>query len=199
MRNKKLAELIDRQLRSRLLPDDDIRKYDDQKWFIDMIVALLNKYPHLSLKLNPEESSLEEIIFEIEQYFKKLRESRDLDIAFIRNFIEIHEECRKLESMVMLLLIGLTFINTFKRLSNNQKNEEEVLELESTLDNVTSVIFYADLMPKQQKREDISIVYKLLGNNDVAGDVINNKIEYVSITAEFEKIFRSTKSFNNRK
>jgi hypothetical protein len=199
MRNKKLAELIDRQLRARLLSDDDMRKYDDQKWFIDMIVALLNKYPHLALKLNPEESSLEDIIFEIEQYFVKLRKSRELDIAFIRNFIEIHEECRKLESMVMLLLVGLAFINTFKRLSNNQKNEGEVLELESTLDNVTSVIFYADQMPNQQKREDISVLYKLLENNDVTGDVINCRIEDVSTTEEFKSLLRSTKRFNNRK
>ena len=194
MNNLTLAEFINKQTRAELLDNDDPRKYDDTEWFIDVIISLLEKYPFLKDKFNINDLSIEQIVYEIEQYFKNQATKRELDLKFIAGFIESHDECRKLESFVLLLVAGLSFIHSFKRLANNQKKVDEVLDSESRLDNVIENINYSDVMPVQMNNVDVKAVYRVIENdsakkNDIAVSItdFNNKEEIKKILKQGDK------------
>lgn len=171
-----LATLIEEKYRADFLNDNDAAKYQKNNWLIDELIQLFKKYPKIKRYIKVSEMSINRIMAIIEWFFEELRKERDLDNKRIFFFIEKHQEYRKLESIILLLILGGTFINVFNRMKNNQKDVGEILSVESRFYGATSLVDYKIKMPCQKVDSQVKNLYGLICNESVPSEVIENEI-----------------------
>jgi len=185
-----LATLIEEKFRGEALSGNDKRKYIANDWLIDEILKLLKKHPALKELINIDEMSISQISNIFEKYFQKINSRRKLNKKVIVNFVKQHSEFRKMESLILLLVLGISFFNMFMRMSNNQKKTGDVLDIEANFEGVTCNINYNEPMPKQSMDCNASELYELIENIKVPNDVIESSIDDFEHNEEIKKLFK---------
>jgi hypothetical protein len=185
-----LATLIEEKFRAEILPANDKRKYIENDWLIDEILKLLKKHPPLKDLINIDEMSISQIIDKIEKYFKKINSKRKLNKVVIINFARAHPEFRTMETLIFLMVLGFSFFNMFKRMSNNQKKTGDILEVESNFEGVTCNVHYNEPMPKQSMDCNARELYELIENVKVPNNVIQSSIDDFEYNEEIKKLFK---------
>lgn len=185
-----LATLIEEKFRAEILPANDKRKYIENDWLIDEILKLLKKHPVLKDLINIDEMSISQILDKIEKYFKRINSKRKLNKVVISNFVRAHPEFRKMETLIFLMVLGFSFFNMFKRMSNNQKKTGDVLEIEPSFEGVTCNVHYNEPMPKQSMDCNARELYELIENVKVPNNVIQSSIDDFEYNEEIKKLFK---------
>jgi hypothetical protein len=183
-----LATLIEEKFRAEILPDNDKRKYIENDWLIDEILKLLKKHPVLKDLINIDEMSISQISNIIEKYFQKINSRRKLNKKVIINFVKQHSEFRKMESLILLLVLGISFFNIFMRMSNNQKKTGDVLDIEPSFEGVTCNVHYNEPMPTQSIDCNARELYELIENTKVPNDVVESSIDDFEYNKEIKSV-----------
>lgn len=185
-----LATLLEEKFRTEILPDTDKRKYIENDWLINEILQLLKKHPELKNSISIDEMSVGKILERIEIYFNKMNQKRRLNKVPTINFLKKHPEFRKVETLILLMVLGMSFIGMFKRMSNNQKKVGDVLDIETSFEGVTCNVNYNGVMPKQVITENAKELYELISNVCVPDDVIQSSIEEFNNNEEIKMVLK---------
>jgi hypothetical protein len=183
-----LATLIEEKFRGEALSGNDKRKYIENDWLIDEIVRLLKKHPALKELINIDEMSISQISNIFEKYFQKINSRRKLNKRVIINFVKKHSEFRKMESLILLLVLGISFFNIFMRMSNNQKKTGDVLDIEPSFEGVTCNVHYNEPMPTQSIDCNARELYELIENTKVPNDVVESSIDDFEYNKEIKSV-----------
>jgi len=179
-----LATLIEQRFRAEKLDDNDAYKYLKNDWLIDAIINLLEQHPKLKEKIQINEMSISKIISIIEAHFKNLQKVRTLNRKKLISFITNNAQFRKSETLILLLILGFSFSHSFKRMNNNNKEVDEVLEIEPSATGVTCNVNYKILMPKQSINKKVKELYDLISNTIVPAGVIERYFQELQKSLE---------------
>jgi hypothetical protein len=183
-----LATLIEEKFRGEALSGNDKRKYIGNDWLIDEIVKLLKKHPALKELINIDEMSISQISNIFEKYFQKINSKRKLNKKVIINFVKQHSEFRKMESLILLLVLGISFFNMFMRMSNNQKKTGDVLDIEPNLEGATCNVNYNETMQRQAIDSNARELYELIADGSVPSHVIQSCIDDFQYSEEIKGV-----------
>ena len=93
----------------------------------------------------------------------------------------------------MLLIVGYTFDNAFKRMTNNNKNVGDILQTEATFSGVKCNVDYQIAMPIQKSPSTVKNFYELLLDPNVPKNLLEGT--FTELKATFSN--RSSDSLNN--
>lgn len=172
-----LATLIEQKFRAEALGDLDAFKYIKNDWLIDEIIAVLKAYPEIKERIDVDKMSINQIISEIERYFKDRNNRRKLSQEKIFNFIKSRDDYRIEETLLLLLVLGFTFNHAYKRLQNNRKGAGDVLDLEPNPFGANCNVHFQTKMPIQKKNPMLKTLYDLIVNDAVPSQVVDSELE----------------------
>ncbi len=175
-----LATIIEQKFRAETLGDLDAFKYIKNDWLIDAIIAVLNAHPEIKERIDIDKMSINQIISEIEKYFKEKNNRRKLRQERIFKFIKSRDDYRIEETLLLLLVLGFTFNHAYKRLQNNRKGAGEVLDLEPNLFGANCNVHFQTKMPIQKKNPMLKSLYDLIVNDAVPSQVVDLELENIN-------------------
>lgn len=181
-----LAEHLDEMLRQEL-PEEHEFKHTKNEWFIAMILSLFKQFEDILPNIDLPNSSLVQIIKEIESYFKRKQLKRELEQQLLRSFFYNQGQYRKMEDLILLLLLGYSLLNSFRRLCNAQKDEGQVLELEANEYNVFQRWSYQETLPKQVKSPKVEKLIAMVKDEELPAIAVSTCLKHINTKNTFNR------------